>query len=152
MREIKFRAWNILKKRMSKLYPMQILSNSDVNDRNELFFHPDFDWDCHQEHSVIMQFTGLQNKNGKDIYEGDIVGIPYITPFGHLTDKIESKKIIEYENGCFGIRTYTSFHPIQSYLMQSDGEYISNEGCKIVYGKCCLEIICNIHENKELLK
>ena len=62
MREIKFRAWDILEKRM----------RSDINlwdiKYGEIFPHtPD------QRCFELMQYTGLKDKSGVEIYEGDNV-------------------------------------------------------------------------------
>ncbi len=69
MREIKFRAWDKVNKRM--------LFFSDLAWHDEyalLYFSGGDRLDVPVEDNLeIMQFTGLKDKNGKEIYEGDIV-------------------------------------------------------------------------------
>lgn len=64
MREIKFRAFDQTKKEM--FYTLHPVWNSDFFGRLEA--DPD-------NYSEIMQYTGLKDKNGKEIYEGDILQI-----------------------------------------------------------------------------
>lgn len=59
-REIKFRIWNDYDKKM--IYWNELLKNKLAN----IFTMPSYNkW--------LMQYTGLHDKNGKEIYEGDIL-------------------------------------------------------------------------------
>lgn len=56
MREIKFRIWN------DKVKEMGIVFGLDYPEPLELL-----------PHYIVMQYTGLKDKNGVEIYEGDIL-------------------------------------------------------------------------------
>lgn len=79
-----------------------------------------------KENNVLMQFTGLLDKNGKEIYEGDIVA-----DRSH-TDLVFS---IQYDTEHAGYYMPEAF----------------DEECRFPISEVELEVIGNIYENPELL-
>lgn len=105
---------------------------------------------------IKLDCTGLKDKNGKLICEGDIVELPYIDPMGGIHwDYLgkNSKFAIGYEFG-----NYIILNPpfdnrnIREMLQKEKGEYISNYGNLTVLKDIveCM-VIGNVYENPELL-
>ena len=114
MREIKFRGWDVGFKEMES---WESLLTSDVLPEVLQGLFPNL---------KLMQHTGLEDKNGVEIYEGDIV----ISQDG--TGGLVYKHIVEWNE------FYKRFEP-----MGKDEAHFNRESC---------EVVGNIYENPELLK
>lgn len=128
MRTIKFRAWDTERKQM--FFPNWLLTASGTNiDKME---HPKHG-ELHRvdNSAILMQYTGLKDKNGKEIYEGDIVNGVFEGNTG--------TGFIEYDD-----RRDATFYVelIVNDLGEHQPHHINN--------KC--EVIGNIYENSKLLK
>jgi uncharacterized phage protein (TIGR01671 family) len=125
MREIKFRAWDKTKNVMLD----RVLAGCNQDNMsyicNLVWIEDKKDW-LHFDKGCgyIMQYTGLKDKNGKEIYEGDIARGRY------------NNWIISFESGCFqGKQSNCVSHLVPICNMASE----------------MIEVIGNIYENPELL-
>lgn len=133
MREIKFRAWLKEDKRMVNVETMdftdksiQYLKKSEINNayilRRESFADVE-----------LMQYTGVKDKNGKEIYEGDI--IKYKFPYDRRLNHTSPVKFLETETS-FGVKDRYGIE-IPLYRITTNNYF---------------EVIGNIYENKNLLE
>lgn len=95
----------------------------------------------------VGQFTGLHDKNGKEIYEGDVARNKEVGGYG-----FEYVGVVRYyeEDARFGIDV-TATSKISKRVLFSVGERCINDGhCTIKYTNE-YEVIGNIHDNPTLL-
>ena len=83
------------------------------------------------------QYTGLKDKNGNKIFEGDIIEIEDI--YGLYLHNPNTRNVIEFYNGSFILR-----HILDKYASDDSFHLSSNNEDSIIVG--------NIHDNPELLK
>ena len=133
MREIEFRIYD------KELEKMVYFDDEDYDYRPPLTFrleqvfrkdnnyndYEDFEWNDISDRVEVMQYTGLKDKNGKKIFEGDIAKYPY----GNVVGKII------YLHGSFVLSDFYDENEWDLTVIVDD-----------------IEVIGNIWDNSELLK
>ena len=129
-REIKFRAWDYEMK--SYIYPnerqtvtqccsiIELLTNREIPGG---IYKTDITYSCN---GILEQYVGLTDKNGKDIYEGDIIYLKNWNP---------QKWLVVFDRGgfCLKFGDDAGYYP--------DIKYAENS-----------EVVGNVHTSPELLK
>lgn len=127
MREIKFRAWDTTR---SKMFP-------DIHKRIdfcEILHMP--------EPFTVMQYVGLKDKNGKEIYDGDIVKRMYPKYIYSVTDEGDAADMKWVEDISFIVYTNHGFWVSK--------EHFGWEG-EGLWDWDSIEVIGNIYENPGLV-
>jgi phage uncharacterized protein TIGR01671 len=127
-RQYKFRAWDVNDQKM--LYNIKEL-HLDIG---KVLIEGDT-WDWYKRERILMQYTGLHDRNGNEIYEGDVVNV-----FCNC----------DSEYGCsHAPKSYTVFWH-EDGLFDLAADDIPNDFAK--YMEDSYEVIGNIYEHPELLE
>lgn len=144
MRDIRFRAWHIdidgntymdLPSEVDVLNPVAITLNGIVLELQEenLTINTAEPAKTFPPGSIeLMQFTGLKDVNGKEIYEGDIL-VPGLTEYFDARYHEAGPLVVEWEHA--GFKPFTENEDADTQPLYHN-----------------FEVIGNIYENKELLK
>lgn len=140
MREIKFRAWNPETKKMFHDFDQNI-KEVPLGKSIHLFVY-----ETGLHYKTLMQFTGLKDKNGKEIYEGDILSKVTIDELGK---NIQYFYVVIWSSSDNGFKC-------KHYVLDEneDGIYWRLKSCLFDYiamVNTYNHVIGNIYENPEIL-
>ena len=126
MREIKFRAWDDILLRMMPTLTLEEIAKNSFGC-------------CNWYQFTLMQYAGLKDKNGKEIFEGDILSISCYSYTEPEEDYEGIVSVCCFGNALFVIKDDGTTEYL--YLNELVGSYTT------IY-----EVIGNIYENQELIK
>ena len=128
-REIKFRAWDNRNKKMLKVAGVELISGREIVSVGTLLPDEVVYGKVNGSNLSLMQYTGLKDKNGREIYEGDVLDIGLLNQDG---------------NPILAPVSYEAY--LAGYVLYNEGHGIWQR----IGGGC--EVIGNIYENPELME
>ena len=138
MSEIKFRAWSESKKAMYRVL--------GYNDIEQCFFvQGKGRGKAPLADIVLMQYTGMKDKNGVEIYEGDIIGINvyHVNDSGEPYKEIDYGEVLRDQSGLWDcdFKGYFGITLLIEYVTEEEG----------IYYPWNITVKGNIYENPELM-
>ena len=148
--EIKFRAWDKKTLAMGFVHSINFETDKQLSEAGDVIIHFPTDnpaafiqkiRNILRDEVVLLQFTGLHDKNGKEIFEGDILA---------TSNSDESLEIDLWNKEDFG---YTVVEWRNKFSGFTGTKWVwDNTNQPSVYAIEFCEVIGNIYENPELLK
>ena len=141
-REIKFRAWHIEEKRFIDLngFDIQFKGCSNPCSVYTIYEQGKIRAIAPQEYE-LMQFTGLKDKNGKEIFEGDICSVNAELNLGFAGKfyEVQIGAVVYGGLGSFCVKIGSVKVPIMHFI---------DNHKSLIHNTERIKIIGNIHENK----
>lgn len=148
MRDIKFRVWDKEYEKMTyfndedyEYKPPFVFRLDQVLKKDSNYDdYEDFEYNDVTDSVEVMQYTGLKDKNGKEIYEGDIIEFSYDMFVGNFDTFVAKGKVV-FKEGAFYVEIFENERTTkdEAYLLYS-------------INLDTIEVIGNIYDNPELLK
>ena len=135
-RKIKFRVWSVKEGLMSDPFTFRDIMSDELFGMSitpfiDIFTGVPVDEVEDDTKYILMQYTGLKDKNGKEIYEGDLI-------------QLQDPYNMSWANGCAEVVFSNEY--VGGWVVQN-GKHNLNLGSRQNH----LKIIGNIHQNPELL-
>lgn len=143
-RELKFRAWSIDQKRFINLNGVDIAFKGCLNEGSIDLIYEQGNLHTHESNDIeLLQFTGLKDKNNKEIYEGDILRTVNHFDINNKPVYLHHKVVYDMERAAFN-----------AINLSNDNDLLTTNGNCFLYvalKSALIEVIGNIYETPELI-
>lgn len=133
MENLKFRAWDKTAKKMSKVTAIDFSTKPF-----RVFYKAYGDENYFNQDAILMQSTGFHDKNGVEIFEGDVLNCGHLftgSPFEEEDEYEEEKGVVKFINCGFNVEFKDANALFIDIMLTCED----------------IEVIGNIYESPELL-